>query len=44
MYHVVAEALRPFAFYRHLLEFVTHEGIPILTPAQFLQRMRESEA
>ena len=27
-----------------LLELVTHEGIPILTPAQFLQRFRESEA
>jgi putative PIN family toxin of toxin-antitoxin system len=27
-----------------LLELVTHEGIPILTPAQFLQRLRESEA
>jgi uncharacterized protein len=26
-----------------LLELVTHEGIPILTPAQFLQRLRESE-
>lgn len=24
-----------------LLELVTHEGIPILTPAQFLQRLRE---
>jgi putative PIN family toxin of toxin-antitoxin system len=29
---------------RDLLELVSHEGIPILTPAQFLQRMRESEA
>jgi len=28
---------------RDLLELVTHEGIPILTPAQFLQRLRESE-
>lgn len=27
-----------------LLELVTHEGIPILTPAQFLQRLLESEA
>jgi putative PIN family toxin of toxin-antitoxin system len=27
-----------------LLELVAHEGIPILTPAQFLQRLRESEA
>lgn len=27
-----------------LLELVTHEGIPILTPAEFLQRLRESEA
>jgi putative PIN family toxin of toxin-antitoxin system len=27
-----------------LLELVTHEGIPILTPAQLLQRLRESEA
>lgn len=27
-----------------LLELVTHEGIPILTPAQFLQRLRESES
>ena len=27
-----------------LLELVTYEGIPILTPAQFLQRLRESEA
>jgi putative PIN family toxin of toxin-antitoxin system len=27
-----------------LLELITHEGIPILTPAQFLQRLRESEA
>jgi putative PIN family toxin of toxin-antitoxin system len=26
-----------------LLELVTHEGIPILTPAQFLLRLRESE-
>ena len=29
---------------RDLLELVLHEGIPILTPAQFLQRLRESEA
>lgn len=29
---------------RDLLELVSHEGIPILTPAQFLQRLRESEA
>jgi putative PIN family toxin of toxin-antitoxin system len=28
---------------RDLLELVIHEGIPILTPAQFLQRLRESE-
>ncbi len=27
-----------------LLEVVTHEGIPILAPAQFLQRLTESEA
>lgn len=27
-----------------LLELVAHEGIPILTPAQFLQRLHESEA
>jgi putative PIN family toxin of toxin-antitoxin system len=27
-----------------LLELVTHEGIPVLTPAQFLQRLRESES
>lgn len=27
-----------------LLELVAHEGIPILTPAQFLQRLCESEA
>ena len=27
-----------------LLELVAHEGIPILTPAQFLQRLLESEA
>jgi predicted nucleic acid-binding protein len=27
-----------------LLELVAHEGIPILTPAQFLQRLRESDA
>lgn len=27
-----------------LLELVTHEGIPILTPSQFLQRLRELEA
>ena len=26
-----------------LLELVTHEGIPILTPAQFLMRLREAE-
>ena len=29
---------------RDLLELVSHEGIPFLTPAQFLQRLRESEA
>jgi len=29
---------------RDLLDLVSHEGIPILTPAQFLQRLRESEA
>jgi putative PIN family toxin of toxin-antitoxin system len=29
---------------RDLLGLVSHEGIPILTPAQFLQRLRESEA
>jgi len=27
-----------------LLELVAHEGIPILTPVQFLQRLCESEA
>lgn len=27
-----------------LLELVTHEGMPILTPAQFLERLRESPA
>ena len=27
-----------------LLELVVHEGIPILTPAQFLQRLLQSEA
>ncbi len=27
-----------------LLELVTHEGIPILSPAQFLERLRESQA
>jgi uncharacterized protein len=27
-----------------LLDLVTYEGIPILTPAQFLQRLSESEA
>ncbi len=27
-----------------LLELATHEGIPILTPAQFLQRLLEPEA
>ncbi|MEI8298761.1 MAG: putative toxin-antitoxin system toxin component, PIN family [Pseudomonadota bacterium] len=26
-----------------LLELVTHEGIPIITPAKFLQLLRESE-
>jgi len=26
-----------------LLELVTHEGIPVLTPAQFLERLRGSE-
>jgi putative PIN family toxin of toxin-antitoxin system len=26
-----------------LLELVAHQGIPILTPARFLQRLRESE-
>ena len=26
-----------------LLELVTHEGIPVLTPAQFLQHLRGSE-
>ena len=29
---------------RDLLELVSHEGIAILTPAQFLLRLRESEA
>lgn len=29
---------------RDLLELVSHEGIPILTPAQFLERLRESKA
>jgi len=28
---------------RDLLELVTHEGIPILTPAQFMQRVSYSE-
>lgn len=28
---------------RHLLELVAYEGIPVLTPAQFLRRLRESE-
>lgn len=28
---------------RDLLDLVSHEGIPILTPAQFLQRLRRSE-
>ncbi len=28
---------------RDLLELVTHEGIPIMTPAKFLQLLRESE-
>jgi putative PIN family toxin of toxin-antitoxin system len=27
---------------RDLLDLVSHEGIPILTPVQFLQRLRES--
>jgi len=27
-----------------VLEVVSHEGIPVLTPARFLQRWRESEA
>ena len=29
---------------RDLLELGFHEGIPILTPARFLQRLGESEA
>lgn len=29
---------------RDLLELVSHEGIPILTPVQFLQLLRESKA
>jgi uncharacterized protein len=29
---------------RDLLDLVSHEGIPIFTPARFLQRLRESEA
>lgn len=29
---------------RDLLELVSHEGIPVLTPSQFLQRFLESEA
>jgi len=29
---------------RDLPDLASHEGIPILTPAQFLQRFRESEA
>jgi putative PIN family toxin of toxin-antitoxin system len=29
---------------RDLLDLVSYEGIPILTPAQFLQHLRESEA
>jgi predicted nucleic acid-binding protein len=28
---------------RDLPELVSHEGIPVPTPAQFLQRLRESE-
>jgi uncharacterized protein len=28
---------------RDLLELVSHEGIPVFTPAQFLQRIRESD-
>ena len=28
---------------RDLLELVSHEGIPIFTPARFLQRIRESD-
>lgn len=28
---------------RDLLELVTHDGIPVLAPAQFLRRLRESE-
>ena len=28
---------------RDLLDLVSYEGIPILTPAQVLQRLRESE-
>jgi putative PIN family toxin of toxin-antitoxin system len=28
---------------RDLLELVCHEGIPILTPAEYLQRLRESD-
>ena len=27
---------------RDLLDLVSHEGIPVLTPAQLLQRLRES--
>jgi len=27
-----------------LLDLVAHEGIPVLTPAQFLQRLHESES
>jgi putative PIN family toxin of toxin-antitoxin system len=29
---------------RDLLDLVSHDGIPILAPAQFLQRVREPEA
>ena len=28
---------------RDLLDLVSHEGIPIVTPVQFLQRLRESQ-
>jgi putative PIN family toxin of toxin-antitoxin system len=28
---------------RDLLELIVHDGVPILTPAQFLQRLRESD-
>jgi putative PIN family toxin of toxin-antitoxin system len=29
---------------RNLLELAAHEGVPVLSPAQFLQQLRESES